>query len=118
MTKYEILKDSFEVVFHRTRHSSGIFSVDADYICNECSPFSSHYELLGSYDTLEEALAEFNALKVIECSLQSIGCAGNKGITGDYFELQRNEYDEDGEFDQGDIVEIKSDYYNAESEED
>lgn len=117
MIKYEINKDSFEVVFHRTRHSSGIFSVDADYICNYCNPFSCGGELIGSYDSLEEALKEFNAIKVIECHLESIGCANNKGVTGHYYELQRNEYDEDGEFDLGEIVEIKSDYYNAESEE-
>lgn len=100
MTKFEIKTDSFEFRFGTSKNSipemSGAEVFDTYQMESANDP-----TLEASFDTLEEAQAEFSK------SYSDYGTTyAEKGFTfwllrGKVAWIEENEYDEDGEFDQG-----------------
>ena len=114
MTKFEIKTDSFEFRFGTSKHS--IPAMTADEVFDTYQIESANDPTLeASFDTLEEAQAEF--------SKHSSGYGttyAEKGFTfwllrGKVAWIEENEYDENGEFNQGgSVVEFSAEGYEEE----
>lgn len=103
MTKFEIKTDSFQLRFGTYKES--IPAMTADEVFDAYMGGSANDPTLrASFDTLEEAQAEFSR------NFSNYGSTyAEKGNTfwllrGDVAWIEENEYDEDGEFDQGGAV--------------
>lgn len=106
MTKYEIMTDTFEARFGTSEASIQSMSAEDifdSYISGGFSN-SNNPQRVASFDTLEEAQAEFSK------NYSGYGrTRAEKGFTfwllrGKVAWIEENEYDEDGEFDQGGSV--------------
>lgn len=106
MTKFEVFRDAFEI------NGSGIERLSAAEVFDECRTHSGSFaKRLGSFDTLEEAQALFAREKVVADTSRYQGRAYPL-IMGEVVWIEQNEYDEDGEFDQGgDVIEFCAEPY-------
>lgn len=124
MEKFEIMTDNFEFRFGRSLDSipamsaAEIFdtylSCDTTITSNSLDPTRR-----ASFDTLEEAQAEFSR------NYANYGrTSPERGslwwlLVGDLAWIERNEYDEDGEFDQGgETYALSAAAYEPDTEED
>lgn len=100
MTKYEIYTDRFEFSSHGKSWPSQTVDDIIDlyygpYVCN-------NPKLEASFDSLEEAKAEFEShYRNYGSTREASGWAGGFLLVGEIAWLEENEYDEDGDFDQG-----------------
>lgn len=101
MIKFEVRKDKeVEVVTHNRNWTVNDIIRDYD---NK----SDHYpELLKSFDTEEDARAFFESEKQYCSTTWWKGCGSSEGIHYDVLTLDKVEYDEDGEYIQGDMFEM------------
>ena len=100
MTKYEIKTDSFE--FSNSRESWPSQTAD-DIIDLYHSPYEYNSpKLEASFESLDEAKAEFESnYRNYGSTREVVGWAGMHLLIGEIAFLEKNAYDEDGEFDQG-----------------
>lgn len=98
MTKYELYTDTIETMTNKTTEWSAQDVWDA---YNRQSSWAPH--LAASAGTAEELKEAF------EAEMKSCHARTHSGSAGLYLEaeigyIQRSEYDEDGDFDQGEII--------------
>ena len=100
MTKYEIRTDRFE--FSNSKKSWTSQTAD-DIINLYHNPYECNSpKLEASFESLEEAKAEFEShYRNYGNTREMTGWAGTHLLVGEIAFLEENEYDEDGEFDQG-----------------
>lgn len=117
MIKYEIKTDTFEFRFGTSKNS--IPSMTAEEVFEEYQSGSSNCpELVGSFDSLEDAEKAFSRFYA------NYGRTwAERGfcfwlLRGDVAWIEENEYDDDGEFDQGGVTyDVSAEAYEAEEEE-
>lgn len=103
MKKYEVFAEQIEI------RNASIDWTDAEII-DELGRKSFHDpQLIGSFDTYEEARAEY----LDQCRMATTSAAGAV-ILADVVTLDLNEYDENGDFDQGENIDIFAEPYTAE----
>lgn len=115
-TRFEIRTDSFEFRFGTSKNS--VPAMTADEVFDAYQMDSANDPTLeSSFDTLEEAQAEFSK------HFSTYGSTyAEKGFTfwllrGRVAWIEENEYDEDGEFDQGGCTyDVSAEAYNVEEE--
>ena len=101
MKKYEITKESIEL-------PAGSWATDD--IFDEYDRQTSHdAHFVASFDTLDEAREAFRE----ECEKASTWASGAV-LNADVIIFLANEYDEDGNFDQGEIIEVYAEPYEVE----
>lgn len=92
MTKFEIKKDSIEVLWKNRKVIKEGIVIDSD---------NQNPELINSYDTLEEAS---KAIKNYNTTIRELsGSAGKYYLVEEYY-IEENVYDEDGEFERCDGI--------------
>ncbi len=92
MIKYEAIR-SGEVEEHLCRGVETIILDPEDYLCDK----SGDSKLLGEFDTLEEAIAEAKFYGPSNISAEPFG------FYVDVVSVWKCEYDENGEYEQGDV---------------
>lgn len=103
MKKYEIMTDTAEIL--RSKSIQSFPAMSADEIFDAYRSLTSqapHRE--GSYDTLEEADAVWQALYAKSPRTYAQAGSPFAVLIAEVAWIEENEYDEDGEFDQGGIV--------------
>lgn len=101
MTKFEIKKEHFECRTERGLEWSEQDIIDA-YVSENCH----ESELVAQAETLEEGLKLFEKESRNARTREEHGYGNKVFITGWIYILEENEYDEDGELDQGSYLEI------------
>lgn len=103
MTKYEILTGSFELRFGTSRDT--IPAMSAEEIFSDYQDLQAKCpEIKASFETINEAREEFSAYyKNFGTNYAQAGGAFWL-LMGEVAWIEENEYDEDGEFDQGGAV--------------
>lgn len=117
MKKYEIYSDSFETRLSGRSEEAGVTLTEKDiYDLYGMETFHDS-SLLESYDSKEAALADFHAhyRKYATTTLESGASYNFLAATVVY--VEENEYDEDGEYDSGHILEYAAEPF-GEKEED
>ena len=113
MTKFEIKSDNFEFRFTGHMPSQSAQEIFDQYL----SGSANDPVLEASFDTLEEAKAEFakNYANYGRTRLERNGKIGF--LRGDLAWIEENEYDEDGEFDQNcGVWEISAEPFSADDD--
>lgn len=123
MTKFEIKTDSFEFRFGRSRESVPAMSADEIFdtylSCDDRITSNSLDPVLeASFDSLEEAKSEFAK------NYANYGCTRLEHgsvlwlLCGELAWIESNEYDDDGEFDQGgETFAVSAEAYEPEEDE-
>jgi hypothetical protein len=100
MTKYEIKTDSFEFSFGK--YKASIPSASEDQIFEwYMEGMANDAKTRESFDTLEEAQAEFKKYYANYGSTRAVAGWTNWLLCGELAWIEENEYDDDGEFIQG-----------------
>ena len=103
MTKYEILTGSFELRFGTSRDTIPAMSAAEIFSDYQNLPAKCP-EIKASFETINEAREEFSAhYKNFGTTYAQAGGAFWL-LMGEVAWIEENEYDEDGEFDQGGVV--------------
>lgn len=99
MTKYDIMTDNFELRLGRTNEARAL---TADEVFSEYQAEDANAPMLiESYDNYDDALAAFNKTYANYGSTRAVRGVTGWLLLGQVAFLIENEYDEDGEFDQG-----------------
>ena len=116
MTKYEIMTDRFEFHFGTSKRS--IPAMTESEIFNEYLSGNANCPTReASYDTLEEAQEAFRKRYTNHGSTYAQPGYCFWLLVGDLAWIEENEYDEDGEFDQGgDVYDISAEAYQPDEE--
>lgn len=103
MTKFEIRTDAFEFRFGTSKDS--IPSMTADEVFDEYLSGNANDPVIeASFDTIEEADAEFQKHYSNYGSTSAVKGFSFWLLRGELAWIEENEYDEDGDFDQGGAV--------------
>lgn len=116
MKKYEIFTDHFELRLGRTRDARSLTpgEVFDEYRMEDAN--APHLE--ASFNTAEEAMAEFNANYANRKNTDPVRGVVGWLLYGNVAFIEINEYDEDGEYDQsGDVLAFSAGGYTCEEGE-
>ena len=110
MKKYEIFTDHFELRLGRTRDAR---SLTPDEVFDEYRMEDANApHLEASFDTEEEAMAEFRATYAKWGCTNAVRGVVGWLLCGDVAFIEINEYNEDGEYDQGgDVLAFSAEGY-------